>query len=229
MDWLRSFYPAVLPVGRREFWLGSFGIGLGLLLTEWLSRLTLGELNPWFLAPMGASAVLLFLVPASPLGQPWSILGGNVVSALIGVGCCQLLGDSAEVAALAGTTAAAAMLALRCLHPPGGAVALTAVLGGPAIHLLGYGFVLWPVGINSLFMVLVALLFNRLAGRRYPHHGPASARPPAAPDPGPGQGITKEDLDAALASFGELLDIDRDDLEEIMARAHLHARSRRGE
>src|SRR6185436_10202571 len=65
--------------------------------------------------------------------------------------------------------AIAAMFALRCLHPPSGAVALTAVLGGPAVHAAGYGFVLVPVALNSLLLLGVALLFNNATGRRYPH------------------------------------------------------------
>jgi CBS domain-containing membrane protein len=92
LSWLRSFLPAPLTVGRREIWLGCLGAGLGLLGAEWLSHQVLGEVNPWFIAPMGASAVLLFAVPASPLAQPWSIVGGNLVSALVGVSCALLLG-----------------------------------------------------------------------------------------------------------------------------------------
>ena len=227
-DRLRACCPAALPMGQRELWLGSLGIGLGLWLTGWLSRQALGEMDPWLIAPMGASAVLLFLLPASPLAQPWAILGGNLVSALIGVSCAQLLGHSVAVAALAGALAAAAMLALRCLHPPGGAVALTAVLGSPAVQLLGYGFAFWPVGINSAFMLLVALLFNNLSCHRYPHRGGAGGRARGTRDPAPSlRGSLKEDLDLALASFGERLDIDREDLEEIVLRASLQAQNRR--
>lgn len=227
-DRLRACCPAALPMGQRELWLGSLGIGLGLWLTGWLSRQALGEMDPWLIAPMGASAVLLFLLPASPLAQPWAILGGNLVSALIGVSCAQLLGHSVAVAALAGALAAAAMLALRCLHPPGGAVALTAVLGSPSVQLLGYGFAFWPVGINSAFMLLVALLFNNLSGHRYPHRGGAGGRARGTRDPAPSlRGSLKEDLDLALASFGERLDIDREDLEEIVLRASLQAQNRR--
>ncbi len=227
-DRLRACCPAALPMGPRELWLGSLGIGLGLWLTGWRSRQALGEMDPWLIAPMGASAVLLFLLPASPLAQPWAILGGNLVSALIGVSCAQLLGHSVAVAALAGALAAAAMLALRCLHPPGGAVALTAVLGSPSVQLLGYGFAFWPVGINSAFMLLVALLFNNLSGHRYPHRGGAGGRARGTRDPAPSlRGSLKEDLDLALASFGERLDIDREDLEEIVLRASLQAQNRR--
>ncbi|MEZ5703403.1 MAG: HPP family protein [Burkholderiaceae bacterium] len=228
LNWLRSFYPAPLNSGPRDLWLGSLGAGLGLLITEWISHQALGSANPWFIAPMGASAVLLFAVPASPLAQPWSILGGNAIAAAVGIACLQWLGSSGPVAALAAAIAIALMFAARCLHPPGGAVALTAVLGGPAIEQLGFGFVIWPVAFDSALMLLLALGFNNLLGRRYPHHGHPQRHPHATQDPLPSQriGPRKEDLDAALASFGELLDIDRDDLEDLVMRTQLAARQR---
>lgn len=227
--WLRSFWPAPLTVSRREIWLGCLGAGLGLLGTEWLSHHALGELNPWFIAPMGASAVLLFAVPASPLAQPWSIVGGNLVSALIGVLCAHILGHDGLAAGIAGAGAIAAMFALRCLHPPGGAVALTAVLGGPAINQLGYAYVLWPVAANSALLLALALLFNNLMQRRYPHQAVPQPHPHRTADrlPSARLGLSKEDLDAALASQGQLLDISPDDLEQILTRAQLQASRRK--
>ncbi|MCZ8293649.1 MAG: HPP family protein [Hylemonella sp.] len=229
LPWLRSFWPAPLSISRREIWLGCLGAGLGLLGTEWLSHQSLGELNPWFIAPMGASAVLLFAVPASPLAQPWSILGGNLVSALIGVLCAHTLGHDGLAAGAAGALAIAAMFALRCLHPPGGAVALTAVLGGPAIAQLGYGYALWPVAANSALLLALALLFNNLMQRRYPHQPAPQPHPHRTADlqPSARLGLSKQDLDAALASQGQLLDISPDDLEEILTRAQLHASRRK--
>ena len=227
--WLRSFKPAPLPVSRREVWLSCLGAGLGLLGTEWISHLTLGELNPWFIAPMGASAVLLFAVPASPLAQPWSIVGGNLVSAGVGVLCAHTLGHGGLGAGAAGALAIGAMFALRCLHPPGGAVALTAVVGGPAIAELGYGYALWPVATNSVLLLTLALLFNNLMRRRYPHQPAPRLHPHRTADPLPSArlGFSKDDLDAALASQGELLDISPDDLEQILTRAQLQASRRR--
>jgi len=229
LNWLRGFVPAPLTVSRREIWLGCLGAGLGLVATEWLSLHLLGSANPWFIAPMGASALLLFAVPASPLAQPWSIFGGNLVAALVGVGCVQWLGPSDLTAGLACALAIAAMFALRCLHPPGGAVALTAVLGGPGVLQLGYGFALAPVALNSALLVLLALVFNNLMQRRYPHHPAPQPHPHRTADllPSARLGFNKEDLHAALAGQGQLLDISEEDLEQILTRAQLQASRRK--
>ena len=193
--------PAALSAGRREMALGTLGVAVGLGCTEWIGYLALGGQVPWFIIPMGASAVLLFCVPASPLAQPWPSLAGNLVSALIGVGCYRWLGETGAAVALAGCLAVGAMFVLRCLHPPGGAVALTAVLGGPLVHELGYGFALMPVLANTLAMLVVAFLFNNLVGRRYPHLAPTRVQPHDTADPLPSKrvGFRAEDLDAALA------------------------------
>ena len=228
LSWLQSFVPAPLSVSGHEMLLSSVGAGLGLCGAEWVCRHFLGGALPWFIAPMGASAVLLFAVPKSPLAQPWSIIGGNLVSAVIGVTCAKLLGGSGVAAGVAAALAIAAMFALRCLHPPGGAVALTAVLGGPAVSKLGYGFVLAPVAANSCMLLLLALALNNVMRRRYPQQHAPTANPPqrARVQPQAKLALTKRDLDAALAMHDELLDISRDDLEEILLQAQLHAQHR---
>ena len=229
-QWLRAFVPAPMNVSRRERALGCLGALLGISCAAWVSHRLLAGFNPWFIAPMGASAVLLFAVPASPLAQPWSLIGGNLCAALIGVTCAAHVDDIALASGLAASLAIAAMFALRCLHPPSGAVALTAVLGGPAIRGLGYAFVLWPVAIDSLLLLLAALLFNVSARRRYPHH----AAPPAVQahltrDAAPSAriGLTVQDLDAALRARGELLDVSQDDLEALFIEAETLAWKRR--
>lgn len=220
----RAFAPPHLAFSRRDMWLGSVGMAIGLAMTELICRQFGWIAQPWFIAPMGASAMLVFFMPASPLAQPWPVIVGNVISALAGVACVHSLGTSGTSAALAAAIATGLMFALRCLHPPGAAVAMSAVLGGSAVRALDWGFALWPVGVNALCLVLLGMVLNNAAARRYPHHHvqpPAAALLPSHP-----QGILPEDLDAALASFDELLDIDREDLEEIVARAQEHARLR---
>lgn len=215
------FVPRLAQVSLLERARSASGALLGLLCTGLVARAAVGsgaEL-PILIAPMGASAVLLFAVPSSPLAQPWSILGGNIVAALVGVTAAAHLGDAMLAGAVAVSVAIALMMLLGCLHPPSGAVALTAVLGGPAIRDLGYGFVLWPVGANSLLLLICALLFNNLTGRSYPHVAAAPSQPGAAM----GSGLTAADIDAALAQFDEVIDIDPGDLQAILRRAQVHA------
>ncbi|WP_342149109.1 HPP family protein [Methylorubrum sp. SB2] len=223
---LRRLLPQQAPVSLRERVRAACGALIGLLITGLVARAAIGNgaALPALIAPMGASAVLLFAVPSSPLAQPWSILGGNLIAALVGVSLGRLVPDPLIAAGIAGGLAIGLMMAFRCLHPPSGAVALTAVLGGPAIHDLGYGFVLWPVCANSLLILGVAIAFNNLTGRSYPH---ATAAAPQAPAPSSGMGLTAGDIDAALADFDQVLDIGRGDLEALLRRAQLSALVRR--
>ncbi|MES2353261.1 MAG: HPP family protein [Pseudomonadota bacterium] len=232
MRWLHGFVPGPVAVNNTERFRACIGALIGILLTGVLSHLALGStVNlPLLIAPMGASAVLLFAVPASPLAQPWSIIGGNIISAAIGVTCAMWIADPTLAAAIAIACAIGAMFALRCLHPPSGAVALTAVLGGPAIHAQGYYFVLSPVGSNSVLLLLVALLFNNATRRRYPHpsqldhsntHNTSDRRPSDR------LGFIPKDLDDVLKQYNQVLDIGRDDLESLLLQTEMHAYRRR--
>ncbi|MFO6419995.1 HPP family protein [Hylemonella sp. W303a] len=225
-SWWVGFKPTQPRVSGRELTLSVVGAALGLLGSAALSHLILGQVNPWFIAPMGASTVLLFAAPASPLAQPWPMLAGNLVSAVVGVACMHAFGHGVLAAGLAGAGAIAAMFALRCLHPPGGAVALTAVLGGPAIAELSWRYVLWPAGLNSLLLLALALLYSTVARRPYPHRPAPHPHGTTDPLPSARLGFNRADLDAALASQGHLLDITRDDLEQVLVRAQLQASRR---
>jgi len=233
LDWLRSFVPQPNTVPRTERMRAVAGALVGLVVTAILSEMLAhggGTGALMLVAPMGASAVLLFCVPASPLAQPWSVIGGNTISALVGVVCAQAVPNPMLAAPLAGGCAIFVMFLLRCLHPPSGAVALTAVLGGPAIHAAGFTFALLPVCLNSSLIVLAALVFNNLTGRRYPHTQQSPLRNVhATQDPVPTArlGFTAQDLDAALARYGQVLDVSRDDLEQILLETEAQAYARR--
>ncbi len=217
-DLAARFRPAAARVDARERLRAFAGAGLGILVTALVARwwaLRTGTTAPWLVAPLGASAVLVFAVPASPLAQPWAVVGGNTVSALVGSACALLIPDPAWAGAVAVLAAIAVMFALRCLHPPGGASALLAALGG-----VGFGFALFPMLVDSLLLVLAGMLYNGLTGRRYPH---APQAPAATP---PGGRFTGADLDAALAHYNQVLDVSRDDLQEILQFAESAAYER---
>ncbi|WP_176300006.1 HPP family protein [Burkholderia vietnamiensis] len=227
-QWLHSFIPHPMTLGWRERMRSCTGALVGIATVGVTMRLLPGVpgLVPLLVAPMGASAVLLFAVPASPLAQPWSIVGGNLVAATVGVACAQWITDPITAAALAVALAIGGMFALRCVHPPSGAVALTAVLGGPAIHALGFGFVVVPIALQSAILLSAALVYHALTGHRYPHGG---VRPDAQSQAGgaaPRGGFTRADLDAVLKRRGEWLDVDPDDLETLLRETEMQAYTR---
>lgn len=223
-DWL----PDRLWVDAQERMRACVGALLGILVTVLIGRWVVdaSPAFPWLIAPMGASAVLLFAVPSSPLAQPWSIIGGNLIAALVGVACWKLFSDPVMASAIAIALTIGGMFLLRCIHPPSGAVALTAVLGGPAVHALGFGFVLDPVMLNSFCILAVAIAYNRVTGRDYPHRKSAS---PLATDATPARqiGVTGADLDEVLRNYNEVLDVSRDDLESLLTQVEAVAYRRR--
>jgi CBS domain-containing membrane protein len=230
--WLRRFAPAPAMLGWRERLRVSCGAILGLALTglimQWFLPGAAAEHLPLLIAPLGASAVLLFAVPASPLAQPWPLLCGNIVAALIGVSCARWIDAALMAAAVAVGATIAAMLVLRCVHPPSGAIALTAVLGGPAIQAAGYEFALLPVGLNSLLLLLCAMAYHAATGHRYPHAVSKGVNKSADEKKfGRQLGFNAADLDAVLKAQNEILDIDRDDLESVLRQAEMLAYRRR--
>ena len=158
------------PVSHLERMVSTVGGFAGIFAVYFVTQyFTNGEAAALIVASMGASAVLLFAVPHGALAQPWNVFGGHLVSALVGVTCAIWIPDITLAAAASVGIAIGVMHYLRCIHPPGGATALTAVIGGPAVHAMGYQFVLTPVMINVLIILAVAMIFNNLFHwRRYP-------------------------------------------------------------
>lgn len=148
----------------------AIGGTLAILLTYALSVYLIGPEGSIVILPsMGASTVLLFAVPHGQLSTPWALFGGNLISAFAGVTMVKLVPDIYLAAALAVGTAILFMHLARCLHPPGGATALAAAIGGPSFQELGYWYMVTPTLMNCLILFLVAVVFNnRFHWRRYP-------------------------------------------------------------
>ena len=149
-------------------WIGAF---LGISGVAWVSHLFFGGLDmSLMIGSFGASAVLVYGAVRSPLAQPRNLVGGHVLSAVIGVLCWKLMSQNLWLAeSVAVATSIAVMHATRTLHPPGGATALIAVIGSPAIHKLGFLYVLVPATIGPLILLAIAMLVNNIpSSRRYP-------------------------------------------------------------
>jgi CBS domain-containing membrane protein len=218
-SWLKGFRPAPLAVNSAERFRSVAGALLGILITAVLCRLYASSgTAAWLIAPLGASAVLVFALPASPLAQPWAVVGGNTLSALVGVLCVRFIPDPALAGAVAVALAVAVMFALRCLHPPGGAVALLATL----TQASSFGFVLFPVLVNSLLLALAGILYNTATGRRYPHNQILERTSSA-----PSRRFSSADLDEVLKRYNQVLDVGRDELENILHMAEMNAMERR--
>ncbi|WP_294392330.1 HPP family protein [uncultured Sphingomonas sp.] len=225
---MRAYFVPILAGGNlpdRLF--ACIGAFVGIALTGLISALLVHPAGAWLwiVAPMGASAVLVFAVPASPLAQPWPVVGGNVISAMVGVTVAKLVPIPSLAAGLAVALAILAMSLTRSLHPPGGAAALTAVVGGPAVTSAGYLFPLLPIGLNAVILAGIGLAFHRWSGHSYPHRPVPVAGyvvPPLSGLPHP------EDIDLALEELGETFDVSREDLDLLFRRVEYHAAQRRG-
>lgn len=203
------------PFGRTGWVRPSLGALAGILITGLICRLWLGPDHPglpFLIAPMGASAVLLFAVPASPLARPWPVVGGNILSALVAWLCVMLLDDPVVAAAVAVGAAIALMSVSRSLHPPGGAVALTVAVGGIASDPFGWSFAFVPVGLNSAILLAVAWAFNNATGHAYPHRVSVQISEGEPPR------FSMAEIKELLEEYDEMLDISREDLAAVLNR-----------
>lgn len=228
----RSFGPA-MPRPRPQEALRA-GLGAGIALS--LSGGVLVVLNAWrgdfanflLIAPLGASAFLLFAIPNSPLAQPFSAIMGNTVSALVAIAVLQL-GLPAEVSVgLAVGGAIFVMAIIRAMHPPGGAVALATVLIAVEGGRVGIAFALSPVLLDTGLLVLLAVVYNRFTGRRYPFRQASETGAHKTGDAAPDRrlGLAPDVLERVLSEFNLGANIGAEDFGRILAAAEAEAARR---
>jgi CBS domain-containing membrane protein len=144
--------------------IGAFtGLALVLATAKFFGELS--GLDEWLMASLGASAFLVFVLPSSPMAQPWAVIAGNTLAALIGITTIHLVGEPLLAMPLAASLSILGMFLLRCLHPPAAAVALIVVLG----HVMHYRYAFFPVMVDSVLLVMVGAVYSNLTGKRYPN------------------------------------------------------------
>lgn len=210
--WFKALGIELSPVSHRERLVSALGGLLAILMVYVVSTLVLDPVStPLLVFSMGSTAVMLFAVPHGPLSQPWPLLGGHLLSALIGITCLRHVPDPMLAGSLAVGLSVAAMHYLRCLHPPAGATALATALGNDTVRAMGYGFVAAPVMLNVLVMLAVAVAFNVFfPWRRYPVYLMRAAAP-ARTESGYAA-ISHEDFVYALTQVDSFIDVSEEDL-----------------
>lgn len=223
---LRGFGPAIPPARGVEALRATLGGIGGLVALTALAALAVQ--GGGFALPLGASAVLIFALPNSPLAQPWSVVVGNAVAAFAGVAVGSLVPDPMLAPAIAFGVALPAMMLARALHPPGGAMAATAAM---AVHVAGVGVLwpLWPVAFESLILVLVGIGWARATGRVYPFRQPPLRSRHATADVAPDRrfGLDPAHLSRLLRDFRQTANIGVEDLARIIEAAESDAAARR--
>ncbi|MFO1424611.1 MAG: HPP family protein [Candidatus Competibacteraceae bacterium] len=220
---LQRCLPDTPPLAASEALRTTVAIGVAVLFTGLFSTLLApGALAPALIASMGASAIILLALPTSPLAQPWPFVGGQLISAAIGISLARWIEPPILAGGLAVLLTTFAMLRLRCLHPPGGATTLIPILAHHEAPPFGYDYLLAPMAINVLLLLALVWGLNRLLGRVYPHQ-PRLPRPDphGTGDPLPTErtGVHDEDVRAVLAKESVMPDIGAAELRRLMARA----------
>lgn len=219
---LRIFETGQAPVPIIEKVKSGVAAAAGMFLLALLTRM-LGEHHypEMLLASMGASAVLLYAVPHSPMAQPWPLIGGHLVSAVVGWTAAYWIGCPVLAAACAVGGAVFVMYWLNCLHPPGAATALLCVLNAATFKSNGFIWGLQVVAANTLLSFFAAWLVNNLfPGRHYPAKIKLRGRRVKLPD---GSVLTREDIQWAMAKMDSAVDISEQDLLELCKHALIQA------
>ena len=212
-------------VSTAEILASTLGGFIGIFLISIISYHFTGASGAALIVPsMGASAVLVFAVPHGKLSQPWALFGGQLSSAFVGVACYVLVPNLFLAAGLAVGLAIGTMHILRCIHPPGGATALVAVVGTAQIHALGFEYVLIPVLLNTVIIFATAFIFNSFfPWRRYPTSMMRFSDTPTIEENKPSRYIEKEHIEQALSDIDLVVDLDVDTLQQLFALTLEHA------
>lgn len=228
---LRALGPSLAAVPAAEAVRAGIGALIGLAAAAGLALLASPELwlGVYLIAPFGATSVLIFAAPNSPLAQPWPAVLGNTLSAFVALLVCRLVANPMAAVPLSVGAAIIAMALCRATHPPGGAVAMTVAIGADKIAPLGLGFALMPVAAGTVLLVVIATAYAHATGRRYPFRQFGEVNPSGTTDPAPPErlGLSEDELAAILVRYNQALNLGVEDLARLIAAAEMQAASHR--
>ena len=202
-------------VSQQERFRAAGGAVVGVLFTMLVSRYLGGWMGArdWAMASLGASALLVFVLPSSPMAQPWAVFGGNGISAVIGIACVNLLGNPMMSAPVAVGLSILGMFVLRCLHPPAAAVAMITALGS----IGSFEYALFPVLTDSVLLIMAGVFYNNFTGKTYPNIPvPYDIKNKYSAN-------NTIDIDSVLSRYNQVIDINRSDLAELIGQVEMNA------
>ncbi len=210
------------PTSWRDQLVSTITSGLGIAFVVIVASATRPDSSPqslWLVGSIGASAVLVFAVPHGALSQPWAVLGGHGVSAVVGIIVAHVVGGGTAAKALAVGLAIGVMQVCRCLHPPGGATALAAILLVTPTSTPSWQYPLTPVMLDAALIVVAAVALNApFRWRRYPL---ALAFPKPSPnEPAATPAFTQAQLGNALREMDTVVQISDEELEMLYRSLH---------
>lgn len=202
-------------VSQQERYRAAAGAFIGLLFTLLAGRYLGGlvGVSDWAMASLGASALLVFVLPSSPMAQPWAVIGGNFLSALIGIACVNLFDYPVVTAPVAVGLSILCMFVMRCLHPPAAAVAMITSLGS----ISHFDYAVFPVLTDSVLLILAAVIYNNLTGKAYPYF--LNSKPLESP----AEANQSKEIDDVLSRYNQVIDINREDLATLISEVEMRA------
>jgi CBS domain-containing membrane protein len=229
MNWhrFRALGPSVAHASPAEAFRAGLGALAGLLVAGLfvLSPAIDLRMGMYLVPVFGSVSFLLFAVPNSPLAQPWPVVVGNTIGALIGVVAIMTVDDPVLRVGLAVGFTVTATILCRAVHPPAGAVAMTAALNPDVINHLGFLFALAPIATGNLILILTAAAYARLTGRRYPFRQFDEPNRHGTADPAPAQrlGLSEKELTDILSRYRQSFNLGTEDLARLIGAAELQA------
>jgi CBS domain-containing membrane protein len=228
LNFIKYFFIDPVSLSLKAKMLSLLGCFFSIFMIALITKtLAPNDSYPMIVASMGASAVILFFIPGSPVAQPWPFAGGQIISAIVGMTCALNIVETSTSAATAVSVSIFLMLVFRCLHPPAAATSLSPIMAGASLTSLGYSFVLIPVMINVFTLLILAIIINRwVMNRNYPSPLPVNKtrhQRHAITEPSYQIGFSEQDFSAAIKDSDVFVNMTQSELSRLLTQVEKNA------